>query len=265
MQQIEIKAYAKINLDFKILGRLPNSYHKIRSIFQAVNLYDTIFISKEKKFYLTGSIICTPKENLIVKAKEMLENFVKRRLPCKIHLVKNIPICAGLGGGSSDAAATLIGLNKIYSLNLNLKQLIGIGLKIGSDVPFFLSNNGTALVEGIGEKIKPIKKKLSKFYVLARPHKRIETSGMYHLFDKQGKTLLELAQKICPDCKKIYSYFAKISDEYGMSGSGPTLFAGFGSYDKAIKAIENLGIKKFNGDFFICTPCKRTYEITSMQ
>lgn len=260
--EIVIKAYAKINLSLEILERLVNGYHKIRSIFQAINLYDFITISKEERdFYLTGSIICPQKENLITKAKETLENFINRKLPCRIHIIKNIPISAGLGGGSSDAAATLVGLNKLYSLNLNSKQVMEIGLKVGSDVPFFVSNIGTALVEGVGEKMKPIKRKLSKFYVLARPHKRIATSKMYQLFDDRKKNFFELAQEICPSVKGLSAYFSSVSNECDMSGSGPTIFAGFDSYNKAMKAIENFGIEKFDGDFFICKPSTRTYEI----
>ena len=257
---INIKAYAKINLNLKILDKLPNGYHKISSIFQAVDIYDNLSISKKQKgFCLTGSIVCPIEDNLITKSKKTLESFVEKELPCNIHLIKNIPVCAGLGGGSSDAAATLIGLNDIYSLNLSLKQLTGIGSKIGSDVPFFISNKGTALVEGTGEKIKQVKNKPSKFYILARPHKRVSTAKMYMMFDEKGKSFLELAQEICPVIEELYSYFDPIANECGMSGSGPTMFAGFNSYDKALRSIKGFGIEKFNGDFFICRPSEKTY------
>jgi len=260
--KLEIKAYAKINLSFEILSKLSNGYHKIRSVFQAIDLHDIISISKEEKeFYLVSPEICPTKENLITKAKKALEAFTKKDLPCRIHLTKNIPISAGLGGGSSNAAATLIGLNKLYRLNLSLNQLIKIGAKVGADVPFFISNIGTALVEGIGEKIKQEKKKYSNFYILAVPYKKISTSEMYSLFDKKGKTFLDLAKEICSDVEKLYSYFSSISNEFGMSGSGPTVFAGFRSYHKAKKAIEDLRLKRLKADFFICSPCSKTYDI----
>ena len=259
---MRIKAFAKINLDFKILNKLPNGYHEIHSIFQAVDIYDAISIFKEQEgFRLTGSIVCPLRENLISKAIQALELFVDRNLPCKIHLIKNIPVSAGLGGGSSDAAATLIGLDRLYKLNLSLKQLVKIGLQIGSDVPFFISNMGTALVRGTGEKVESIRKKLSPFYVLARLHKRISTSEMYSLFDEHGKTFSELIQEICPDVKKIYSHFYPVSNECGISGSGPTIFAGFNSYNKALERIEEFGFEKFKGDFFICKPSQKTYSI----
>ncbi|MFA5392505.1 MAG: 4-(cytidine 5'-diphospho)-2-C-methyl-D-erythritol kinase [Candidatus Paceibacterota bacterium] len=266
MQKIEIRAYAKINLFLEILDKLPNGYHKIYSIFQAIDLYDTLLISKtDKDFSLNATVNCSVKENLITKAREKMEDFTKRDLPCKIHLSKNIPESAGLGGGSSDAAATLIGLNNLFKLNLNLKQLSEIGNQIGKDVPFFIYNIGTALVEGTGEKIKVSNRKPSNFYVLAKPYQGINTSEIYPLFDQynRSKSFLELVQKICPSVKKLYSYFSSISKDSGMTGTGPTIFAGFDSYKEAIKAKNNFKDKIFKGDFYICKPSEKTYEIVS--
>jgi 4-diphosphocytidyl-2-C-methyl-D-erythritol kinase len=284
MQKIEIRAYAKINLFLEILDKLPNGYHKIRSIFQAIDLYDRLLISKtDKDFSLNTKVNCSVKENLVTKAREKMEDFIssearkkvllseakgvltKRNLPCKIYLSKNIPESAGLGGGSSDAAATLIGLNNLFKLNLNLKQLSGIGSQVGKDVPFFIYNIGTALVEGIGEKIKASNRKPSNFYVLAKPYQGINTSEIYSLFDQhnRSKSFFELAQKICPSVKKLYSYFSSISKESGMTGTGPTIFAGFDSYEEALKAKNNFKDKIFKGDFYICRPSGKTYEIIS--
>lgn len=266
MQRIEIRAYAKINLFLEILDKLPDGYHKIHSIFQAIDLYDTLLISKTNKdFSLNTTVNCPAKENLITKAREKMENFTKRNLPCRIHLSKNIPESAGLGGGSSDAAATLIGLNNLFKLNLNLKQLSEIGSQVGKDVPFFIYNIGTALVEGTGEKIKVSNRKPSNFYVLAKPYQGINTSEIYSLFDQhnKSKSFFELAQKICPSVKKLYSYFSSISKESGMTGTGPTIFAGFDSYEEALKAKNNFKDKIFKGDFYICRPSEKTYEIIS--
>jgi len=102
MDRIEIRAYAKINLTLDILDKLSNGYHKINSIFQAIDLYDTILISKaENGFYLDSSVDCSDEENLITKALEKIQDFVKKDLSCRIHLSKNIPESSGLGGGSS--------------------------------------------------------------------------------------------------------------------------------------------------------------------
>jgi len=264
MQKIEIRAYAKINLFLEILDKLPNGYHKIHSIFQAIDLYDRLLISKtDKDFSLNTTVNCSAKENLVAKAREKMENFIKRDLLCRIHLSKNIPESAGLGGGSSDAAATLIGLNNLFKLDLNLKQLSEIGVQVGKDVPFFIYNIGTALVKGTGEKIKVSNRKPSNFYVLAKPYQGINTSEIYSLFDQhnKSKSFFELAQKICPSVKKLYSYFSSISKECGMTGTGPTIFAGFDSYKEALKAKNNFRDRRFKGDFYICRPSKKTYEI----
>jgi len=264
MEKIQIKAYAKINLTLEILDRLSNGYHKIRSIFQAIDLHDTILISKTKDgFCLNGSANCCDKENLITKAWEKINDFVKKELSCTVNLLKNIPERAGLGGGSSDAAATLIGLNNLFKLNLSLKQLSEIGTHIGKDVPFFIYNIGTALVNGMGEKIKISNRKPFNFYVLAKPDQGISTSEIYSLFDKhnKSKSFFELANKICPSIKELYSYFSPISKECAMSGTGSTIFAGFDSYEDALKAKNNFSNTKFKVDFYICKPSKKTYEI----
>jgi len=264
MKKIEIRAYAKINLTLDILDKLPNGYHKINSIFQAIDLYDTLLISEtDKNFSLNSKVNCSVKENLVAKAREKIENFIGRSIKCKIHLYKNIPESAGLGGGSSDAAATLIGLNNLFKLNLNLKQLSRIGAQIGKDVPFFIYNIGTALVKGIGEEIEESNRKPSNFYVLAKPNQEISTSEIYSLFDQynKSKSFYELAQKICPNVGILYSYFSSISNDYAMSGTGPTIFAGFDSYEEALEAKDNFGDTTFKGDFYICRPSKKTYEI----
>ena len=264
MDKIEIRAYAKINLTLDILDKLPNGYHKINSIFQAINLYDTLLISKtENGFYLNGSVDCSNKENLIAKTREKIQDFISRNLSCKIHLFKNIPESAGLGGGSSDAAATLIGLNNLFKLNLDIEQLSEIGASIGSDVPFFVYNIGTALVKGTGEKIKESNRKPSNFYVLVKPRQEISTSKIYSLFDQYNKkrSFLDLVQEICPSVKTLYSYFSLISNDYAMSGTGPTIFAGFDSYEEALKAKDNFKDKTFKGNFYICKPSKETYKI----
>lgn len=264
MDKIKIRAYAKINLTLDILDKLPNGYHKINSIFQAIDLYDTLLISKtENGFDLNCQVNCSNKENLITKAWKKMSDFVKKDLSCRIHVSKNIPESAGLGGGSSDAAAALIGLNNLFKLNLDIEQLSKIGAQVGSDVPFFIYNIGTALVKGIGEEIKESNRNPSNFYVLAKPNRGINTSEIYSLFDQynESKSFFELAQKICPSIKALYSYFSSISNNYAMSGTGPTIFAGFNSYEDALKAKNNFIDATFKGDFYICKSSKKTYEI----
>lgn len=258
MDAILIQANAKLNLDLKILGKRTNGHHLIKSIFQSINLSDFLFFEKHKKNEFTGAIICPKSENIILKVKKTLERTLNRKLPCRIHLQKKIPISAGLGGGSADAAATLLALNLLYKLNLGRKKLIEIGLKVGADIPFFFYG-GTCQVEGIGEKITLIKKKLPKFFVLFRPHKRIETKKMYEFYDKTGRDFLILAKEICPEIKKIEKYFSKFNLKLKMSGSGPTVFFEVNNYNLAKKVSENY--PNFNGDIFICRPENKAIKI----
>jgi 4-diphosphocytidyl-2C-methyl-D-erythritol kinase len=251
MGTILIQASAKLNLDLKILGKRPDGYHEIESTFQSIDLSDFLLFEKSRKDYFTGGIICPKSENIILKAKRALEKALNKKLPCQIHLQKTIPIAAGLGGGSADAAATLLGLNLLYNLKLSKRKLTQIGVKIGADVPFFFYG-GTCLVKGIGEIVTPVKQKLSKFFVIFRPHKRIETKKMYELYDKTGKNFLEINRELCQGVKEIEKYFAKFKLEAKLSGSGPTMFCGINNYKLAKEITE--GYQDFNGDIFICRP-----------
>ena len=255
-----VQANAKLNLTLKILGKLPNGYHQIESIMQSIDLADFLQFKKANKTQLTGSYICSDSQNLILKAQKAIEKEARKKLPCQIHLQKTIPVSAGLGGGSADAAATLLALNKIYNLSFSRKKLVKLAAKIGADVPFFLYG-GTCKVQGIGEKVTPTKKRISSFYVVARPHKRVQTKMMYELYDKTGKNFIELSKKVCPPTGKLITYFKKFKpQELNLSGTGPSVFCGVGNYKIAKRIAE--GLKNFNGDIFICRPQNKAIKTT---
>lgn len=258
MESILVQANAKINLNFKILNRRPDGYHEIESVFQSIDLADFLLFQKSKKNYFSGDIVCPQKENLILKIKILLEKTLNKSLPCRIHLQKTIPVAAGLGGGSADAAATLFALNLIYNLKLTKKELAEIGIKIGADIPFFIYG-GTRKIKGAGEKITSNKIKLGKFFLLFRPHKRLETKMMYELYDKTGKDFFSLAKELCPEIKKIEKLFCKFGVELKLSGSGPTVFGEMNDYQLAQQIIE--GYPDFNGDVFICHPQREGLKI----
>ena len=255
---ILIQANAKINLDLKILGKRPDGFHRIESTFQSIDLSDFLLFEKPKKNQITGAIVCPNSQNIIFKAKQTLEKTLRKALPCRIHLQKTIPIAAGLGGGSADAAATLEGLNLLYNLGLSKDDLVKIGMKIGADVPFFFYG-GTCKVEGIGEIVTPVKQKMPNFFLIFRPHKRIETKKMYELYDKTSKNFLALAREICPEIEKIENYLNGFRLQPKLSGSGPTIFCGVNSYKLAQEIAE--GYQNFNGDIFICHPINKALNI----
>ena len=261
-KRISIKSYVKINLSLQVWKKLENWYHEISSLFQAVNLYDLIDVTRTDTWCsLIWSIICENEANLLSKAHRLMEAYTKKKLMCQVHLIKACPISAGLWGGSSNAGAFMVALNELFDLGLTKKELCELGLQVWADVPFFITNYPTALVEWIGDKITPSTQKPMPFYVLARPHKRINTGVIFQKFDETGKSFYEITSEICPAVKDMCEYFATLTPVYGMSGTGPTCFAWFKTSLEAQKAIENYGVEKFNGDWFIVEPTTSTYEV----
>jgi len=183
---MQINSYAKVNLYLKIGKKLKSGYHNIQSVMQLVSLYDSISFEKLKSNEIV--IESNTKElenenNLAYKAAELLKNKFKVKEGIKINLEKNIPMASGLGGGSSNAGNTLIILNKLWKLKLNHKKLVSFAAEIGSDVPFFILGK-TALVEGTGDKIKPIKKSTLLNVVLVNPGIKVSTSWAYKQYEK---------------------------------------------------------------------------------
>ena len=146
-------AYAKLNLTLEVVGKREDGYHDLASIIQTVDLYDTLEFIEDDEIALECSdySIAGP-GNLVVKAAEALRQETGVALGARIRLTKRIPVSAGLGGGSADAAATLRGLNQLWGLNLTERRLADIGARVGSDVPFLVSG-GTAFVSGRGERM----------------------------------------------------------------------------------------------------------------
>ena len=262
-----LNSYAKINLYLKIGKKLKKGYHNIQSVMQSVVLHDNISfesLNEDKIIVESNNQDLEGKNNLAYKAALILKDKFKVNKGIRIFIEKNIPMSAGLGGGSSNAANTLVTLNKSWDLNLNQKKLISFALEIGSDVPFFVSGK-TALVEGIGDKIKPLKKSISMNVVLVNPGIKVSTSWAYKQFDKNKikntnkKTVNELIKAINKkDVKEIsenlYNDFDPIMEKkfeivreiktnlkkFGalnslVSGSGPTVF---GLYDSIYPARE---------------------------
>jgi len=185
-----IKSYAKINLYLKIGKKLKNNYHNIQSVMQPIQLHDNISFEKldENNIIVeSNNKDLENKDNLAYRAALLLKDRFRVNKGVKINIRKNIPIAAGLGGGSSNAANTLITLNKLWKLNLSQKRLMNLASEIGSDVPFFIVGK-TALVEGFGNEVKPLKKSLSANIVLINPGIKVSTAWAYKEFDKnKGK------------------------------------------------------------------------------
>jgi len=153
---VTVLAPAKINLTLEVLGKRPDGYHEIRSVAQTISLCDTFGfqLSQDIEFECANPD-WLPQESLVVGAVHLLQEKTGCNKGAKIEVVKRIPLISGLGGDSSDAAATLVGLNRLWELGLSRQELHGLAAQLGSDVPFFLYG-GTALLEGRGERVTPL-------------------------------------------------------------------------------------------------------------
>ncbi len=192
MLSILVKAHAKINLSLDILYRRVDGYHEIESIMQSIGLHDVVTISVDPdaevrtlnpthliRVATTSPEVPADEENIAFNAAKLLMRHSGKFMPIRINIQKNIPVSAGLGGGSTDAAAVLVGLNHLWRLGLRPAELAEIGEKIGADVPFCISG-GTALVGGIGEKVTPVRRRGEDFgVVLVKPAFGISTAEVY--------------------------------------------------------------------------------------
>jgi len=184
---VRVQAPAKINLHLRVYGRRSDGYHGIRSLFQAVSLSDLIVIRSLKdtdRIDIEGAFDCAPEKTTVHKAVEVFRSATGIRAGVSISVGKSIPAGAGLGGGSSDAASVLAGLDAIFGAGLGEDGLASAGALIGSDVPFF-SRGAAALVEGRGEHVMPIPPRESFALVLAYPGFPVATPGAYALLDRE--------------------------------------------------------------------------------
>lgn len=187
MDMISLKAKAKVNLSLDVTGIRADGYHEMRMINHSIDLEDVLtFEANDEGIILTSNDHSIPldERNLVMKVALKLQQKFNIKQGVEIHLEKRIPAQAGLAGGSSDAAATLKGLNTIWKLNLSRPELLAIGVTIGADVPYCLVG-GTALVEGIGEKITPLKGLKSMPVLVVKPDINIATPWAFEKLDKQ--------------------------------------------------------------------------------
>lgn len=264
MDRIKLKALGKINLGLDVLGRRPNGYHDVRMVMQTVYLYDQILLEKTDKegISLKTNLFYLPvnENNLAYRAAKMLIDEFAIKEGVHISLEKHIPVAAGMAGGSSNAAAVLYGMNRLFQLGLTDQELMDRGVQLGADVPYCIMR-GTVLAEGIGEKLTPLPAMPKCHVLLAKPPISVSTQKVYEKLDAQEVTkhpdidgiLLGLQTG---DLKKItssmgnvlenvtiteYPQIERIKDvmkEEGalnamMSGSGPTVF---GIYDDKMLA-----------------------------
>jgi 4-diphosphocytidyl-2-C-methyl-D-erythritol kinase len=190
--KVRLQAFAKVNYALEVRGRRDDGYHEISSVLQSVSLADELEIERsrggfELLFEPDGVEVGPLEENTVYKAWALLWETSGHELPARIRLHKKIPAGAGLGGGSADAAATLYGMNELFGLELDHRELCDVGCRIGADVPFCLTG-GTALGEGRGELLTPLPAPPDHYLVVAKPARGAETGRIYRAYDElQGR------------------------------------------------------------------------------
>lgn len=240
----DVPAPAKLNLFLHITGRRSDGYHLLQSAFMLIDWCDTLHFEfrsdgKISREDLTSAL---PPEDLIVRAAQALKASSGCLSGVHIGIEKRIPAQAGMGGGSSDAASTLLALNRLWNLNYSREQLSQIGLKLGADVPFFLAGHN-AWVEGVGEKITPIELPASRFLVV-KPDAGLETKQIFSdpLLKRDSETaiisgfaadvfaygrndLQSVAQRLCPGVTQALNWLVSLGLKPRMTGSGSAVFA----------------------------------------
>jgi len=182
--RIKVAAPAKINLFLEILGKRPDGYHEIETVMQGVSIFDYLYLEEHNKgveLTCSNPKLGTGEENLVVKAVRLLQKESGVLQGVKIHLEKNIPVGAGLGGGSSDAAATLCALNRLWKLGYDEKRLMSLAGKLGSDTPFFVTGH-TAVCKGRGEVVVPYPLNVKYTYIIIYPRFEVSTATVYKNF-----------------------------------------------------------------------------------
>ncbi|MFZ4061757.1 MAG: 4-(cytidine 5'-diphospho)-2-C-methyl-D-erythritol kinase [Polynucleobacter sp.] len=243
---LELRSPAKLNLFLHIVGRRADGYHLLQSAFQLIDWCDIVGLKliPENEIRRVDPIPdLPPEQDLVVRAAQLLKDFCSMSGGVEITLKKSIPMGAGLGGGSSDAATTLIGLNYLWKLNLDIHTLSELGLKLGADVPFFIFGKN-AFVEGIGEQMRELTLKSQTFLVIF-PNQAIATSRIFQdpeltrdhapiTIDgflaspllNQSNDCQAVAVRICPEVKQALDWIRRVLPDSApcMSGSGSSVF-----------------------------------------
>ena len=293
MNQMRLKALAKINLGLDVLRRKEDGYHEVKMIMQTIHLHDQIHIRKieEDEIKIRTNLYYLPnnENNLAYRAAKLLKDEFNLPGGVSIHLKKVIPVAAGMAGGSSDAAAVLFGINKMYGLKLSMQELMDRGVKLGADVPYCIMR-GTALAEGIGEKLTKLPAMPKCHILIAKPPINVSTKFVYenlHANDmkpedhpdvdiqiealKEGNleklvaNMGNVLERVTVPEYPVINDIKQIMVENGalgamMSGSGPTVFGIFTDYTKAKEAYQKIQKSGLSKQIYLTEPYNQKEE-----
>lgn len=270
MDELDVKARAKINLGLDVCRRLENGYHEVKMVMQTVDIYDELSLKKRQEPDIVLLInsrddLGRLEDNLIYKAARLMQEHYGIRQGVEISLKKKIPVAAGMAGGSTDAAATMLAMNELFALGREKEELMELALPLGADIPFCIMG-GTALAEGIGEKLTSLPAPPEAVLVVVKPPIMVPTGKVYQSLDLNGlekhpdidgmvqalkdgdlkgitqrmenvmETVTETEFPIITDIKKMLTGNGALNAM--MSGSGPSIFGVFTNGTMAADAAE---------------------------
>ena len=278
MNGIELKSLAKINLGLDVLGRRENRYHDVRMVMQSIYLHDDVKRKEGIEIMSNLRFLPTGDGNIAYKAAKMLMEEFSLEGGVRITLEKHIPVAAGLAGGSSNAAAVLFGMNRLFRLGLSREELMARGVRLGADVPYCIMR-GTVLAEGIGEELRELPPMPGCTVLIAKPPISVSTKAVYEALDAKEITehpdidgIMEGLEK--GDLKKIASCMGNVLEDVTipmhpvieeikqemkackalnaiMSGSGPTVFGLFENRTAAKEAQRRIREKSLAGQVYV--------------
>lgn len=263
-----LNAPAKINWYLLVINKREDGYHNIVSLMHCIDLFDVLTFEDADTIELHSDLKVPVEDNLVYKAAAVVKNYTSYKRGARIKLEKEIPLTAGLGGGSSDAAYTILGLDRLWKLKLKYEEMMKLAAKIGSDVPFFL-NGSLSLVEGRGDKVKQLSLESTIPLLLVKPDIPISASWAYNaLVGKLTKRSVDfrifiqtleikdfqslqymifndLEPQVVREYPAVEEIKTRLSENgallSSLSGSGPTVFGVFDSEESARKASQNMG------------------------
>lgn len=289
-QALSIQSPSKVNLDLRVLGRYANGYHKLLSVFQRLSLCDALRLTARRSGIVIRTrhpAVPTDERNIMSRAYRLLQAECPDLPGVRVDLVKKIPVAAGLGGGSGNAAAFLLGMNRLFKLGLSRRRLMKIGAQLGADVPFFVSGASRALGTGRGDRTRPLAAGRRKWFVLVVSGRGLSTQKVYQTLPRKlpaasltklGRTVRIATQfldrlawekaakmlqndlekpafKLQPSIKRVVEKAVSLGAPLAkMSGSGPTVFAVF-PVQKEAKAFARRIKQALKRNTIVCYSC----------
>ena len=257
MDSLKLNSPAKLNLNLSVLRKRIDGMHEIKTRFQLINLSDEVLIKKTSSKSISVKTNLAPsienKKNIVFSAIKLLSDHIGKEIHCEVDIVKNIPLGGGLGGGSSNAATALIGINFLFELGLTSKELMKLGEKLGADVPFFVFGKN-AFASGIGEILSEDSKNIDNKYLLLFPQIHSSTKELFSkwdglnksaqksLLDNEENSFLPIFLDQNREVKIIFHELCK-NNSFKLSGTGSTIFCTYDDISEIEKTLKKIPSK----------------------